>query len=117
MTRATTNQPFGRRTHYCGTLRVEHDGQEVVLAGWVARSGDIGDRLFVDLRDRSGRVQPVASADQTAAGVYDLVKPLKSEYVITARGRVGRRDPAMVNPNLPTGEVEVWSGALHICNP
>jgi len=117
MTRATTNQPFGRRTHYCGTLRVEHDGQEVVLAGWVARTRDHGGLLFVDLRDRSGRVQLVFSADQTAAGVYDLAKQLKSEYVITVRGRVRRRDPAMVNPNLPTGEIEVWPEALHIYNP
>ena len=105
------------RSHTCGALRASDAGSAVRLSGWVHRKRDHGGLLFVDLRDRSGRVQLVFSADQTAAGVYDLAKQLKSEYVITVRGRVRRRDPAMVNPNLPTGEIEVWPEALHIYNP
>jgi aspartyl-tRNA synthetase len=97
-----------RRTHSCGALTVGDVGQEVSLAGWVARRRDHGQLVFVDLRDRDGLTQIVFNPERNAA-VHQDAKAYRSEFVIGVRGRVARRDPELVNPNLSTGEIEVMA--------
>src|SRR5436189_2559031 len=81
--------PLGslRRTHYCGTLRAEHIGQEAVLCGWVHRRRDHGGVVFVDLRDRTGLGQVVFKPD-TAPEAHEKAGELRAEYVIAVYGRV-----------------------------
>src|SRR5215211_9333347 len=88
------------RTHGAGTLRAEHAGTPVTLAGWVARRRDHGGVAFVDLRDASGVVQVVIREAAVAHG-------LRAEYCLRVVGQVSRRPPGNENPELPTGEVEV----------
>jgi aspartyl-tRNA synthetase len=88
------------RTHEAGTLRAEHVGTDVVLAGWVARRRDHGGVAFIDLRDASGLVQVVIRDEQVAHG-------LRNEYCLKVSGAVSRRPAGNENPDLPTGEVEV----------
>lgn len=90
---------------YCGELRLVHEGTTVTLAGWVHRRRDHGGLIFIDLRDTSGIVQVVFSPD--TPGAHAVAHRARSEWVLQVRGRVARRSPATVNPNLPTGEVEV----------
>ncbi|MEM7306922.1 MAG: aspartate--tRNA ligase [Planctomycetota bacterium] len=97
-----------RRTHTCGELRSEHVGQEAVLNGWVAARRDHGGIYFVDLRDRYGVTQVVLGEEIT-----DAVK-LSAEYVISVRGEVVARDPSNVNPERPTGEIELVAKELQI---
>lgn len=104
-----------KRTHGCGTISAEHIGQTVVLNGWVQTRRDLGGVLFIDLRDRSGLVQvvfnPAYSGD--ALGIADKVR---SEYVIAVKGEVVKRDAETVNPNLPTGELEVRVTEIDVLN-
>ncbi|MBR3290387.1 MAG: aspartate--tRNA ligase [Clostridia bacterium] len=102
-----------RRTHYCGTLRAEHVGQEVVLCGWVQRQRDIGQLIFVDLRDRSGIAQ-LAFDDKTDRAVFDKAFAVRSEFVLAAKGVV--RERSSKNPDLPTGDVEVAVTELRVLN-
>ena len=92
------------RSHGAGTLRAEHTGTTVTLAGWVARRRDHGGVAFVDLRDGSGVVQVVIRDEMLAAsGAHDL----RNEYCIQVTGEVARRPEGNANPDLPTGEIEV----------
>ena len=104
-----------RRTHYCGTLRSEHVGQDVVLCGWVHRRRDHGGVIFIDLRDRTGLAQVVFRPDTTPEA-HERAEQVRSEYVLAVRGRVESRGPDATNPNLPTGEVEVVATELRILN-
>ncbi|RNL79207.1 aspartate--tRNA ligase [Nocardioides marmorisolisilvae] len=88
------------RTHDAGALRAEHVGQTVTLAGWVASRRDHGGVTFIDLREASGVVQVVIRDDEVA-------HKLRNEYCLKITGEVVRREERNVNPNLPTGEVEV----------
>ena len=99
-----------KRTDYCGELRAGHAGREVVLTGWVQRVRDIGQLVFVDVRDREGLAQVVFQADRP--GLMEEAKRLRPESVIAVAGTVRRR--AAVNPDLPTGEVEVEAAALRV---
>ncbi|RRD47951.1 aspartate--tRNA ligase [Tessaracoccus sp. OH4464_COT-324] len=102
------------RTHDAGTLRMEHVGQEVVLAGWVAKRRDHGGVAFVDLRDASGRAQVVVRDELLeATGAHDL----RNEYCIKVRGRVEQRPEGNENPDLATGEIEVAIEELEVLNP
>ncbi len=107
--------PEHKRTIYCGLLRPEHIGQEVVLCGWVHRRRDHGGLVFVDLRDREGIAQVVLSPDSVpeAHAKADL---LRSEYVLSVRGTVRRRPEGTENRNLPTGEIEVSASSVAILN-
>ena len=102
-----------RRTHYCGELRAAQDGQDVVLMGWVHRRRDMGTLIFIDLRDRAGIAQVVFNKE-LHAGVHAKAEELRAEYVVAVEGRVVRRQKA--NPELPSGEVEVFAAKLHILN-
>lgn len=92
------------RTHTCGQLRSSHTGQAVKLSGWVYRKRDHGNLLFVDLRDHYGVTQVVVDRDSTA---FALIEGLKLESVIAVEGQVLSRGAAQINPDLPTGEIEV----------
>lgn len=92
------------RTHTCGQLRPEHVGSEVKLAGWVHRKRDHGNLLFIDLRDHYGVTQIVAESGSAA---FKQMEGLRSEYVISAVGKVVARTAETANANLPTGGVEV----------
>jgi len=98
-----------------GTLSAVDAGDDVVLAGWVARRRDHGGVIFVDLRDRSGLVQVVFRSDASSEA-HRRSEALRSEFVLLARGTVQRRSEDTVNPNLPTGEVEILARELRILN-
>ncbi|MEQ8443346.1 MAG: aspartate--tRNA ligase [Alphaproteobacteria bacterium] len=100
------------RTHTCGALSVSDEGQEVRLSGWVHRKRDHGGLLFVDLRDNYGLTQCVVDADETA--LLETVEGLSLESVITVTGKCVRRTAETINPNLPTGEVEVYIKHLDV---
>jgi len=99
----------------CGTLRASDAGKTAVLMGWVNKRRDHGSLLFVDLRDRTGITQVVVNADRNAA-IHEKAETLRNEYVIAAIGTVKLRDANTVNPNMPTGEVELVANDIRILN-
>ncbi|NMM44119.1 aspartate--tRNA ligase [Rhodospirillaceae bacterium KN72] len=99
------------RTHTCGELRADTAGQEVRLSGWVHRKRDHGNLLFVDLRDNYGLTQCVIDVSSDLLG---LIEGLSLESVITVTGKVVKRSAETINPNLPTGEVEVYISECHV---
>jgi aspartyl-tRNA synthetase len=104
-----------RRTHMCGTLRASDAGKKAVLMGWVNKRRDHGSLLFIDLRDRTGVTQVVVNADRNAA-IHERAETLRNEYVIAAIGSVKLREANTVNPNMPTGEVELVVDEIRILN-
>lgn len=98
-----------RRTHYAGSLRETHVGEEVVLEGWVNRRRDLGGLIFLDLRDREGLVQLVAHPASPAYATAERVRP---EWVVRAKGLVRLRPEP--NPRLATGRVEVELSSLEV---
>src|SRR4030067_1457038 len=104
------------KTHSCGELRAEHEGQEVSLAGWVHRRRDHGALIFVDLRDNDGIVQAGFNPKQ-AQEAYATADQVRSEYVIQEKGEVVRRRPGTENRGLPTGGVEVQAAGATILHP
>ncbi|NJD63113.1 MAG: aspartate--tRNA ligase [Deltaproteobacteria bacterium] len=107
--------PEHKRTLYCGQVRAEHVGKEVVLCGWVHRRRDHGGLVFVDLRDREGLVQVVFHPGESQEA-HAKADSLRVEYVLSVRGTVRRRPKGTENPNLPTGEVEVAAASMAILN-
>jgi aspartyl-tRNA synthetase len=104
-----------RRTHNCGELRAGDAGQRALLMGWVHRRRDLGGVIFIHLRDREGVTQLVFHEDVDPE-VHRKAEMLGAEYVIAAEGRVEKRTADTVNPNIPTGEVEVVVEKLWILN-
>jgi aspartyl-tRNA synthetase len=98
------------RTHEAGTLRATHAGDDVVLAGWVARRRDHGGVVFIDLRDASGVVQVVFREGAPAEAAHDL----RAEYCVRVQGTVGPRPAGNENPDLPTGAVEVTASGVEV---
>ena len=92
------------RTHTCGALRATDAGETVRVSGWVHRKRDHGDLVFIDLRDHYGMVQIVTEVD---GPVFSVIEGLKPESVVTITGKVENRAKEAINPNLPTGEIEV----------
>lgn len=105
-----------QRTHHCGSLTISDTEKEVVLCGWVSRRRDHGGLIFVDLRDRSGIVQVVFSTEVDSAEDFGKAESLRNEFVIAVKGTVTKRAADAVNPNLSTGEVEVYCRELRILN-
>lgn len=103
------------RTNHCGTISAAEVGKEVVLCGWVERRRDHGGLIFIDLRDRSGVVQVVASPDYDMDS-FHKAEDVRNEYVLCVRGKVAERDADVVNPNLPTGHYEVYCYEMRVLN-
>src|SRR5450755_3274191 len=99
----------------CGALRASDAGKKAVLMGWVNRRRDLGNLLFIDLRDRSGITQVVFNAERNPA-IHQKAESLRNEYVIAVMGAVKQRDPNTINKNIPTGEVELVIEELRILN-
>lgn len=102
-----------KRGYMAGNLRKEHVDEEVTLMGWVQKRRDLGGLIFVDLRDRTGLAQVVFDID-ISKEAFEKAGKLGSEYVIAVKGRVKPRQS--INPNLPTGEIEVFAEKLEILN-
>jgi aspartyl-tRNA synthetase len=102
------------RTHGAGTLRASHAGEQVVLAGWVARRRDHGGVVFIDLRDATGYVQVVWRGEGELAEREDAGHGLRAEFCIRVAGQVQARPAGNENPDLPTGEIEVIVDALEV---
>src|SRR5690625_1892559 len=100
---------------YAGTLREAHIGQTILLKGWVHRRRDLGDLIFIDLRDQSGIVQIVFNPDYSKDALA-IAETLRSEYVIEVEGTVIERDAETVNPNIKTGDIEVTVSQITILN-
>ena len=103
-----------KRTHMCGELRASDAGSRVVLMGWVNKRRDLGNLIFLDLRDRTGITQVVVTADAGAA--HDKAAGVRSEFVLAVIGHVKLRDAGTVNKNIPTGEIEVVADELRLLN-
>src|SRR6185503_1638801 len=117
--RARSTTRFGRkqsviRTHGAGTLRAEHAGTTVTLAGWVARRRDHGGVAFLDLRDASGVVQVVVRDEiLEQGGAHEL----RNEYCVKVTGEVRLRPEGNANKDLPTGEIEVVATEVEVLSP
>src|ERR671923_2632807 len=103
------------RSHYCGELRAALVDRIVTLCGWAHRRRDHGGVIFIDLRDREGLAQVVCDPDRKEA--FAIAEGVRSEYVLRVTGKVRRRPAGTVNPELPTGEVEVLAHEVEILNP
>ena len=103
------------RTHYCGHLNREHIGQTVTLCGWAHRRRDHGGVIFIDLRDREGLAQIVIDPDTKDA--FAIAETVRSEFVLKVVCKVRARPEGTVNPNLPTGEVEMLATEIEVLNP
>ena len=103
------------KTHNCGELQAKHIGQEVTLAGWLNRRRDHGGLVFIDLRDRSGVVQVVANPN-AAPEAHAAAQEARGEYVLQVKGTVRARPEGLVNPDIPTGEVEILAQEVKILN-
>jgi len=102
------------RSHTCGALRDADVGKVVRLSGWCHRIRDHGGVLFIDLRDHYGITQVVADPDSSA---FKLAETLRSEWVVRIDGKVRHRPEGTVNPELPTGQVEVYSDEIELLGP
>ena len=102
------------RSHYCGQVNESLLDKEVQLAGWVHRRRDHGGVIFVDLRDREGLVQVVFDPDR--AGLFVDAEHLRSEYVVSVKGKVRKRPAGTENANLPSGKVEVLATEMQLLN-
>ena len=104
-----------RRTHTCGALRLSDAEKRAVLMGWVNRRRDLGNLIFIDVRDRTGVTQAVFNKELNSAA-HAKAAELRSEYVIAVLGTVKKREPSTVNKNIATGEVELITDELRILN-
>lgn len=103
------------RSVTCGQLRAQNIGEEVCLMGWVQYRRDHGGLIFVDLRDRTGLTQVVFSPE-IAPKAHEKAHILRSEYVLAVKGKVRARPDGMINPELPTGEIEVVAHEWKLLN-
>ncbi len=102
------------RTHFCGELNHQHIDQQITVCGWVNRRRDHGGVIFVDLRDKKGLLQVVFDPDD--ASMFALAESVRNEYVLKVTGKIRARPEGTVNPDMPTGEVELLAQELVILN-
>ncbi len=101
------------RDLYCGELRTDHIGTRVTVAGWADTRRDHGGLVFIDLRDHTGKLQLVINPER-AADAAQAAREIRNEFVLQAEGEIVARGPESVNPNLPTGDVEMQVDRLSI---
>jgi len=105
-----------KRSHSASELSLHHVGEKVVLNGWVNTRRDHGGLIFIDLRDRSGLVQTVFSPE-VDLDAFHLAEAVRGEYCLSVTGVVRARPEGTINPNMPTGEIEVYSDRMEILSP
>ena len=103
------------RTHYCGQLDSRTIGQEITLCGWAHRRRDHGGVIFIDMRDREGLAQVVCDPDRP--DMFAIAESVRNEFCLKVTGLVRARPAGTVNPNMPSGEVEVLCHAIEVLNP
>ncbi len=104
-----------RRTHMCGSLRLSDAGKRATIMGWVNKRRDLGNIIFIDVRDRSGVTQAVFDAS-AGSELHRKAEELRNEYVVAITGTVRKRTPDTINPNVATGEVELVAEELKVLN-
>ncbi len=104
-----------RRTDYCGRLNARDAGRDMVLAGWVSNRRDLGSLLFIMMRDRTGEIQLVFDRELDP-DLWERARRWRNEFVVAVRGRVRERSPETVNPDSPTGAVEVEPEEVRLLN-
>ncbi|MDR3330865.1 MAG: aspartate--tRNA ligase [Endomicrobium sp.] len=102
-----------KRTSYCGTVRENNIGREIVVCGWVHSRRDHGGVIFIDLRDREGLLQVVFQPEKK---IFKIAENLKNEYVISVQGLVRNRPEGTLNPNMSTGMLELVASELEVLN-
>src|SRR6266853_1722115 len=105
-----------KRTHHCNELRPTQIGQTVTLSGWVHSRRDLGGLIFIDIRDREGRIQTVFDPSDLPKELFERAAALRSECVISVTGKVRQRPAGTQNAKIPTGEIEVPVTALELLN-
>lgn len=105
-------EPFKKRTHYCTDLSLKNIDQEVTVCGWVQRQRDLGQLIFIDLRDRSGIVQLAFDESLTSPDIFKKAFSVRSEFVLSATGKV--RERSSKNKNIKTGDIEILVSSLQI---
>jgi aspartyl-tRNA synthetase len=105
---------FGR-TYYCGEVTEQAIGEKVKLKGWVQKRRDLGGLIFIDLRDRTGIVQVVFNPEVSEEALK-VAESVRNEYVLDIEGTVVAREEGTINPNLPTGKIEVQAELITIIN-
>src|SRR5436190_22845474 len=103
----------GWRDLHCGDVRPEHVGRRLAVAGWTDTRRDHGGLVFVDLRDHTGKLQLVVNPERAPAAV-ETAHEIRNEFVLQATGEVAPRAPEAINPELPTGQIEVQVDELRI---
>ena len=114
MSEAKRTMSNWKRTIYCGDLGAGHEGDTVTLVGWAQKVRDMGNLLFIDMRDRQGLVQVVFHTDRPE--LLEEAKKARPENVVGVRGTVKKRDPKSVNPQMATGEIEVEAAEFNLIN-
>ena len=104
-----------RRTHYCGELTKAHVGKRVFLEGWIDRRRDLGNLIFLDVRDYTGITQVVCSRERNVEA-HDKAEDVRPEFVVGVEGEVVERSAETANKQIPTGEIEVKADTLLILN-
>ena len=102
------------RSHNCGELRIKHVGQEVKLSGWIHKIRDKGSLIWIDLRDRYGITQIIVDTNESSKNLFEQVKKVGREYVISVKGMVKERESK--NPNIGTGDIEITLQEIEILN-
>jgi len=103
------------RTHYCGQVNSKIIGQEVSLCGWAHRRRDHGGVIFIDLRDREGLAQVVCDPDRPE--MFAIAESVRNEFCLRITGKVRARPTGTVNPNMPSGEIEILCHSIEVLNP
>jgi len=103
-----------KRTSYCGELREDKVGEEVVVMGWVQRRRDLGGVIFLDLRDKKGIIQIVIDAEDVSPIDFKKAEGIRNEFVIAVKGILELRDEETVNPNIETGKIDIRARELRI---
>ncbi|MEG0443733.1 MAG: OB-fold nucleic acid binding domain-containing protein [Carnobacterium sp.] len=106
---------MAKRTEYCGKVSKDLLGLEVTLKGWVQKRRDLGDLIFVDLRDREGIVQIVFNPTFSKEALA-IAETIRNEYVIEVKGTVVERDQKVINKNISTGDIEVEVAEIKVLN-